>query len=371
MRPRIAISPSSEEVSMRMSLSRLVIAGAIVLAAWGSGPAAQSDSLTCPPDPTCDDRCRLHAEEIFRACVAAGGDPEACAVRARAALDACVAENCRPDPTCEERCKAKADGFFRLCVEAGHPRDACAERTRVVLTVCIEEHCVPGPTCEERCRARSEELYRTCVAAGIDPTLCGERARAAFDACVTEHCLPCICPDIYDPVCGVDGRTYSSACAARCAGVEIAYPGECAPQCRCNAHCPAGSVCRDNKCQRPCGIACLVRDPVCGSDGHTYDCGAADAACHGVTVLYPGECRPVCSRDAECPIGAVCRPAALCTNACGCASFCAPCACPRILDPVCGTNGKTYPNACEARCAHVEIAYRGACRTTSSRMLLF
>ncbi len=110
---------------------------------------------------------------------------------------------------------------------------------------------------------------------------------------------PTVCPVFWDPVCGCDGTTYSNACFAAMAGVNVDYSGECSTITYCygNDMCAPDEYCHFNSCDAETGI-CLPRpdicpelwDPVCGCDGQTYG-NACEAARAGISLLHEGECK--------------------------------------------------------------------------------
>ncbi len=114
------------------------------------------------------------------------------------------------------------------------------------------------------------------------------------------------CAEIYAPVCGCNGMTYSNDCSAALAGASIDHTGECASGPTCGGL--LGEQCdKGYFCNYPADMAC----------------GFADGQ---------GHCNLI------------------------------PDACTKELDPVCGCDGKPYSNACAANANGTSVAHKGACK---------
>jgi hypothetical protein len=110
---------------------------------------------------------------------------------------------------------------------------------------------------------------------------------------------------------------------------------------------------------------CAVANDCDGQDyGPALRCRTTNTLCTANRCTRRCVDAGVCHADLDCPAGQRCA-----TESCGGAGTCAarPDACAEIYHPVCGCDGRTYGNACEAATAGASVAFEGECTTGDCR----
>jgi eight-cysteine-cluster-containing protein len=249
---------------------------------------------------------------------------------------------------------------------------------------------------------------------------CGDLMDNNCDGVADENCgLPCAsnedCPQSDDPC-------YSSVCLDG-ACVALAVPG-CLPECFDDSQCPdvdgcGKYACVNNQCQYfadpscgngctsdqdcaegeycqiwcydsgECGGVCIAVGPLDNDgDGWTVekgDCNDQDASVYpgaqemcndGLDNDCDGQADEACNEQNQCGgfAGIQCAKSQFCKyeiGTCNWADQMGVCtaysqACPQYYSPVCGCNGQTYGNPCEADAAGVSLDYKGECQVASA-----
>jgi hypothetical protein len=299
-------------------------------------------------------------------CDAGGGPPVSCGGESGVACsegELCVIPRgscqplaggfCLPEP---EQC---ADVVDPVCGCDGETYTNGCEATKAGATIDTQGACEMAGICGGVFgRGCSEGELCLIEAQSCDPFAEGR--------CVKE---PAECPDSIAPVCGCDDVSYDNACVAAVSGAPIAYKGECEGAGLCGGPdeltCLTGDVCLrkvglcdtvdEGICIAPPELCPRVIDPVCGCDDVTYDnaclayqAGAGVQTFGACEAAPPGVCGGIlgteCAEDELCLL----EPGVCVADGIG---RCVPGveSCEGIpTKPVCGCDGETYPNLCEA-----------------------
>ena len=108
----------------------------------------------------------------------------------------------------------------------------------------------------------------------------------------------------------------------------------------------------------PLALLCLVVGAACGDDSGSNSGDPIDGGNSSDGAVTPASCTAICTENEFCDFD---------PDSCGYGSEQGTCVprpegCGAVYEPVCGCDGQTYSNACEAHADGIDVLFEGTCQ---------